>query len=77
MTKKSGPDNSGALFDSIKRKHKFKRDLQLAQLIGEYPSVISAIRNGKREISDTLLVRICGRTGMSLKTAKAKIADRG
>lgn len=69
-------DNSGVLFDKIKEKKKFKRDCELADFLGEHNSVISEIRNGKRLVNDLLLVRICEKTGMSLKSARSQIAER-
>jgi transcriptional regulator with XRE-family HTH domain len=74
MTRTYDADNSGALFDHIKTKKKLKRDGDLAELLGEHRSVISEIRHGKRQVNSDLLVRICDRTGMSLKSAKAMIA---
>lgn len=76
MSKAQGPDNSGKLFDNIKRKRKIKNDGELAVLIGEHASVVSEIRNGKREINDKLLVRICENAGLTLKAAKLQIAAR-
>ena len=76
MTKIKGPDNSGALFDAIMKKQKHTRDYMLAAYLGQPKSAISQIRTGKRKISAQLLVHICELTGMSLKAAQAKIADR-
>lgn len=76
MRKQYGPDNSGALFDSIMKKNKFTRDIELAEYLDEYPSAISQIRTGKRQIGPALLVRICGKTGLTLKAAQAKILER-
>lgn len=77
MKKSQGPDNSGTLFDNIKRKYRVTTDTELAEIIDEHVSAISAIRNGKREISDKLLVRICENTNITLKSARAQIAARG
>lgn len=76
MSKSQGPDNSGKLFDNIKRKYRVTTDTALADIIDEHVSAVSAIRNGKREISDKLLVRICENTGITLKSARAQIAAR-
>lgn len=76
MRKQYGPDNSGKLFDSIMKKNRIKRDYMLAEYLDETPSTISQIRTGRREISAQMLVRICGKTGMTLKAAQAKIAER-
>lgn len=76
MSRTPGADNSGALFDHIKQKKKFRRDCELAEFIEANNSEISEIRHGKRKVSPTLLVRICEKTGMSLKTAKAMIDDK-
>lgn len=73
MTKHVGPDNSGKLFDNIKTKRKIMRDFHLAAYLDEHPSVVSEIRHGKRLINDKLLVRICEKTGISLKSARAQI----
>lgn len=70
-------DNSGALFNNIMAKHKLKRDADLAEFTGMTKSYISEVRHGKREVGDQVLVRICDRTGMSLKSVKAQIAERG
>jgi hypothetical protein len=75
MSRISGADNSGTLFDHIKQKKKFKRDRELAEFIDEHVSVISEIRHGKRLVNSDLLVRICDRTGISLKSARAMIAQ--
>lgn len=66
-------DKSGALFDHIKAKKKFTRDGDLAEFIGANRSEVSEIRHGHREVSPVLLVRICERTGMSLKAAQAML----
>lgn len=76
MSKAQGPDNSGKLFDNIKRKRKIKNDGELAVLIGEHASVVSEIRNGKREINDRLLIRICDAANITLKAARAQIDER-
>lgn len=75
MTKTVGPDNSGTLFDHIKEKKRILRDCALAVYLGIPRSTISEIRHGKREINGLILVRICDITGMSLKSARAKIAE--
>ena len=75
MTKYNGPDNSGTLFDNIMTKKKMVRDGELAELLGQKPSAISMIRRGQRTISDTLLVKICETTGISLKSARAQINE--
>jgi plasmid maintenance system antidote protein VapI len=75
MHETSALDNSGTLFDNIKRKKKIGRDGELAELIGEHASVVSEIRHGRRAINDKLLVRICERTGITLKSARAQIAE--
>lgn len=76
MAHAPGADKSGALFDHIKKKRKFTLDGQLAEFIGANRSEVSAIRHGKREVSPVLLVRICEKTGLSLKAAKAMIDDK-
>lgn len=76
MTNAKGPDNSGKLFDNIKRRKKLSKEIELAQMIGEHPSVVSEIRHGKRVINDMLLMRICERVGISIKSARSQIADR-
>lgn len=75
MRKEVGRDNSGMLFNNIMKKRKLKRDLHLANYLGEHASVISEIRNGKRALNDLLLVRICEKTGISLKSAREQIAQ--
>lgn len=67
-------DNSGVLFDNIMEKRKLTRDSHLAVFLDTPRSIISEIRGGRRLVSSGLLVRICEKTGMSLKTAKEQIA---
>jgi len=69
--------NAGGLFSYLKTKHKLSTDGKLAELIGCKPSEISQIRHSKRIINEALLVRICDRTGMTLKKVQALIAYRG
>lgn len=73
MSRNPGADNSGILFDHIKARKKLLREGDLAKFLEEHPSVISEIRHGKRTINADLLVRICEKTGTSLKLAKTMI----
>lgn len=73
MSRVPGADNSGILFDHIKERKKLKREGDLAKFLDEHPSVISEIRHGKRTITADLLVRICEKTGTTLKAAKGMI----
>lgn len=77
MRKPQGPDLSGKLFDVIMKKRKFTKEKELAEYLGEHISAISQIRNGHREISAEMLVRILDTTGMTYKAAKAHILERG
>lgn len=76
MATARGPDNSGKLFDNIKKRKKLSNDGALAEFIEAHRSEVSEIRHGKREISDVLLVRICDKAKLSLAAARAQIADR-
>lgn len=69
-------DNSGTLFNNIMAKHKLKRDADLAKFTGMTKCYISEVRHGKREVGDQVLVRICEKAGITLKSAKAQIAER-
>lgn len=73
MQRTYSSDKSGTLFDHIKAKKKLAREGDLAKLIGANASEVSEIRHGKRKVSDVLLVRICERTGISLRTARAML----
>lgn len=74
MSRTYGADNSGTLFDHIKQKKKFKLEGELAIFLDEHPSVISEIRNGRRVVNDTLLIKICEKMNMSVKYAKAHLS---
>ena len=74
MPKEYPNDKSGGLFDYLKVKMKLHRDRELAEIFDTTVSVISEIRNGNREVNDSLLVRICTNTGISLKKAQTLIA---
>lgn len=76
MTNPRTNDNSGTLFDDLLKRFKLRNDAELAAHIETTKSYISEVRNGHREIGDSLLVRICEKSGLSLKTAKSKIAER-
>ena len=76
MPKEYPNDKSGGLFDYLKVKFKFKRDCELAELFETTVSVVSEIRHGRREVNDSLLVRICTNAGISLKKAQTLIAYR-
>lgn len=77
MPKAVQDDKSGGLFDYLKVKYKLSNEGKLADFIETLPSVVSEIRHGKREVNEVLLVRICNKTGMSLKKAQVLIAHRG
>lgn len=76
MTNPRTNDKSGSLFNDIMTRYKLRNDAALAEHLQINKAYLSQIRNGKREIGDTVLVRICEKTGLSIKTAKAKIAER-
>lgn len=74
MTNPRTNDKSGALFDDLMKRFKLRNDAELAAYVETTKSYISEVRNGHREIGDSLLIRICEKSGLSVKTAKAKIA---
>lgn len=74
MTNPRINDKSGELFNNIMRRHKFKRDAELARFIETPPYYVCEVRNGKREIGDKVLLRICELAGISVKNARAQIA---
>lgn len=74
MTNPRINDKSGALFNNIMRRFKLARDVDLARFIETPTYYVCEVRNGKREIGDKVLLRICERTGLSVKTARAQIA---
>ncbi len=76
MPSEKPKDNSGALFDNIMRKKELTRDSHLALFLDTPRSVISEIRGGRRHVSPGLLVKICEKTGLTLKAAKAQIAEQ-
>jgi len=77
MRKQQGPDMSGKLFDVIMKKQKITKEKDLAEYLGEHQTAISQVRNGHREISAEMLMRILDKTGMTYKAAKAHIQERG
>lgn len=76
MHKREVEDKSGGLFDYLKVKFNVYNDGELAKKIETAPTVVSEIRNGKREVNEVMLVRICNITGMSLKKVQTLIAYR-
>lgn len=76
MPKQDIGGNAGGLFLYLKTKYRLNTDGDLADFTETARSVISEIRKGKREINEVMLVRICNKTGISLKKAQALIAHR-
>lgn len=76
MHKDEQVDNSGKLFDYLRAKFKLNSEGELAIFCNTQPSVISEIRHGKRVVNDILLVRICTKTGMTLKKAQGLIKQQ-
>lgn len=74
MAKEYPNDRSGGLFDYLKVKLRCHTDGDLAEKIGTKNSVVSEIRNDKRDVNDALLIRICNVSGITLKKAQALIA---
>ena len=76
MTNPRNNDLSGALFNNLMRRFDLARDIDLAVFIGTPAYYVPEVRNGKRVIGDRVLLRICEKTGMTVKAARAKIAER-
>lgn len=68
-------DKSGMLFNWIKDRYKLRNDGELATFIKTQRSIVSEVRHGKRAVNDVMLVRICDVTKLTLKKARALIAN--
>lgn len=69
-------DNSGSLFDDLKSKYDLQSDAALARLIDTHPPEISLIRQGLRNVSDELILRIHERLCMPVVLIRAAISRR-
>lgn len=75
MTNQHHNDRSGALFSYLMKKHKLARDADLAKFLGTTKSYVSEIRNGRNGIGPGMLIRICEKSKIPLKTAVAKLEE--
>ena len=50
-------DKSGTLFNTVISKLSLKNDTELAKVLGLTPPTVSNIRNGRKEVGATLILR--------------------
>ena len=75
-TKEFPNDKSGKLFSHLYEKYRLTTDRELSAKTGIARPIISKIRNGKQEVSNSNLVHINEATNMPIKKMRELIAGK-
>jgi DNA-binding transcriptional regulator YdaS (Cro superfamily) len=68
------PDESGLLFNVLRRELRMGTDAELARHLGAHPTEVSRIRHGRSQVGPKLILSIHEKTGKPVKKIRELIA---
>jgi len=76
VTKDHPDDNSGKLFDHLRKTFKLPTDRAMADHFGLNRATVSRVRSGKAELSDSSLYRISSGSGLTPEQMRKMIGSK-